>query len=275
MEIEKVLHMKKGVGDNSYAKNSSLQRTIMTQARPIIEESIREVYDTLRPECLMMADMGCSSGPNALLVVSRIIDIIDDATRSSNRQCPQFGVFLNDLPGNDFNALFNLLPSFNQALEEAKGSSFGPCLISGIPKSFYGRVPPHKVLTEVATILKNAGCALEPRDLDLRDCYRDCPEVRKPSVFKLSGPGSPNKKYLSPSSLTPPQASRATLQNYPYHGNCQLWNKIKSGPVLSFRPSAGPRLLSTAARHVEHGVPGILQKHLAYIAFKLKRGIKF
>ncbi|XP_074313357.1 putative jasmonic acid carboxyl methyltransferase 2 [Silene latifolia] len=146
MEVEKVLHMKKGVGDNSYAKNSSLQRTIMTQARPIIEESIREVYDNLRPKCLMMADMGCSSGPNALLVVSRIIDIIDDASRSLNRQCPQFGVFLNDLPGNDFNALFNLLPSFNQALEEAKGSSFGPCLISGIPKSFYGRVFPDNFL---------------------------------------------------------------------------------------------------------------------------------
>ncbi|XP_074314756.1 putative methyltransferase TCM_000168 [Silene latifolia] len=94
----------------------------------------------------MMADMGCSSGPNSLLVVSKINDVIDEASRSINRQCPQFGVFLNDLPGNDFNALFNLLPAFKQDLEEDKGSSFGPCFVSGIPKSFYRRVFPDKFL---------------------------------------------------------------------------------------------------------------------------------
>ncbi|KAK9691057.1 hypothetical protein RND81_09G173100 [Saponaria officinalis] len=146
MEVEKVLYMTKGVGHNSYANNSLLQRTIATQARPVIEESTRELYNTLTPECIMMADMGCSSGPNALVVVSRIIDVIGEASRSINRQCPQFGVFLNDLPGNDFNALFNLLPSFDQAVKEAKGSDFRPCFVSGIPKSFYGRVFPDKFL---------------------------------------------------------------------------------------------------------------------------------
>ncbi|KAH9610126.1 hypothetical protein KSS87_003314 [Heliosperma pusillum] len=146
MEVEKVFHMKKGVGHTSYAKNSQLQKTVTIHARPVIEEGIREVYFTLRPECLMVADMGCSSGPNALLVVSRIIDVIEEASRSINRQCPQFGVFLNDLPGNDFNALFNLLQNFNKELQEAKESSFKPCFVSGIPKSFYRRVFPDKFL---------------------------------------------------------------------------------------------------------------------------------
>ncbi|XP_074313378.1 S-adenosyl-L-methionine:benzoic acid/salicylic acid carboxyl methyltransferase 3-like [Silene latifolia] len=146
MEVEKVFHMKKGVDHTSYARNSLLQRTISSQAGPIIVESARKVYDTLRPECLMMAEMGCSSGPNSLLLVSKIIDVIDEASRSINCQCPQFGVFLNDLPGNDFNTLFNLLPNFNQGLQEAKGSGFRPCFVSGIPKSFYGRVFPDKFL---------------------------------------------------------------------------------------------------------------------------------
>ncbi|XP_074313374.1 putative jasmonic acid carboxyl methyltransferase 2 [Silene latifolia] len=146
MELEKVLHMKKGFDHTSYARNSLFQRIVTTLAGSIIEERIREVYVTLRPKCLMMADMGCSSGPNALQVVSRIIDVIDDASRTINRQCPQFGVFLNDLPGNDFNTLFNLLPSFNQGLQEAEGSSFRPCFVSGIPKSFYGRVFPDNFL---------------------------------------------------------------------------------------------------------------------------------
>ncbi|XP_074313363.1 S-adenosyl-L-methionine:benzoic acid/salicylic acid carboxyl methyltransferase 3-like [Silene latifolia] len=146
MEIEKVLHMNKGVDDTSYATNSLIQRTVTTQAGPIIEESIKEVYTTLRPECFMMADMGCSSGPNAFLLVSRIIDIIDEASWGINRQCPQFGVFLNDLPGNDFNGLFNQLSSFEKDLEEGKGRSFGPCFVSGVAKSFYGRVFPDKFL---------------------------------------------------------------------------------------------------------------------------------
>ncbi|XP_074310476.1 uncharacterized protein LOC141648534 [Silene latifolia] len=144
--------------------------------------------------------------------------------------------------------------------------------------SIHEHVPPHKVLTEVATILKNAGYALEPRDLDLRDCYRACPELKRASVFKLSGPESPNNKYLSPSSLTHrTQGFGAAIPNYPYRGNCPLFNKVKSGPVLSFRLSASePRLLSTVAGHVENGVfSGILQKHMAYIAFRLKKGIKF
>ncbi|KAH9616444.1 hypothetical protein KSS87_009414 [Heliosperma pusillum] len=146
MEVEKVLYMKKGDGHTSYATNSLLQRTVTEQAGPVIEESAREVYVTLRPECLMMADMGCSSGKNALQVVSKIIDVIDKASRNLNQQCPQFGVFLNDLPGNDFNALFNLLPSFIQELDKAKGSSLGPCFVSGTPKSFYGQVFPDKFL---------------------------------------------------------------------------------------------------------------------------------
>ncbi|XP_074313371.1 S-adenosyl-L-methionine:benzoic acid/salicylic acid carboxyl methyltransferase 3-like [Silene latifolia] len=146
MDVENVFHMNKGVNHTSYAKNSLLQRTVTSKARPIIEESARKVYNTLRPECLMMAEMGCSSGPNALQVVSRIIDVIEKASRSINRQCPQFGVFLNDLPGNDFNTMFNLLPNFYKDLQEAKGSSCGPCFVSGIPKSFYGRVFPDKFL---------------------------------------------------------------------------------------------------------------------------------
>ncbi|XP_074314754.1 S-adenosyl-L-methionine:benzoic acid/salicylic acid carboxyl methyltransferase 3-like [Silene latifolia] len=128
------------------AMEATDQRTVTSKAGPIIEESARKVYNSLRPECLMIAEIGCSSGPNALQVVSRIIDVIEEASRSINRQCPQFGVFLNDLPGNDFNTLFNLLPNFNQNLQEAKGRSFGPCFLSGIPKSFYGRVFPDKFL---------------------------------------------------------------------------------------------------------------------------------
>ncbi|XP_074314757.1 putative jasmonic acid carboxyl methyltransferase 1 [Silene latifolia] len=113
----------------------------------------------------MMADMGCSSGPNAFLLVSKIIDVTDEASRSINRQCPQFGVFLNDLPGNDFNTLFNLIPNFNQDLQEAKGSHFGPCFVSGIPKSFYGRVFPDNFLHFVHSSYSIHWLSQVPREL--------------------------------------------------------------------------------------------------------------
>lgn len=119
---------------------------MIAKSRPAIQESIRELYHTLLPESLMIADFGCSSGPNSLLVVSEIIDTIDQERQSLNRKSPMFGVFLNDLPGNDYNAIFNLLPSLYESLQQEKGSDFGPCFVSGTPKSFYGRVFPDQFL---------------------------------------------------------------------------------------------------------------------------------
>ncbi|KMT00412.1 hypothetical protein BVRB_9g217160 [Beta vulgaris subsp. vulgaris] len=119
---------------------------MIAKSRPAIQESIRELYHALLPESLMIADFGCSSGPNSLLVVSEIIDTIDQERQSLNRKSPMFGVFLNDLPGNDYNAIFNLLPSLYESLQQEKGSDFGPCFVSGTPKSFYGRVFPDQFL---------------------------------------------------------------------------------------------------------------------------------
>ncbi|XP_021731558.1 salicylate carboxymethyltransferase-like isoform X2 [Chenopodium quinoa] len=166
MEVENVLHMKEGDGQSSYAKNSLLQRTMINKARPVLQESIRDLYHALQPECLMMADLGCSSGPNSLLVVSEIIDIIDEERQKFDRKCPKFGVFLNDLPGNDFSAIFNLLPSFYQSLKEEKGGDFGPCYVSGTPKSFYGRIFPDQFLHFVHSSYSVHWLSQVPRELE-------------------------------------------------------------------------------------------------------------
>lgn len=115
--------------------------------KPILEESVVGVYYSVTPECLRIADLGCSSGPNTLVVASEIMDIIDAASQClSNHQPPAFQVFLNDLPGNDFNTIFESLPGFYKRLEKEKGSKFGPCFISGMPGSFYGRLFPTNFL---------------------------------------------------------------------------------------------------------------------------------
>ncbi|KAJ7967297.1 Methyltransferase-like protein [Quillaja saponaria] len=142
VETEQILHMNGGEGETSYARNSLLQRKVISEVKPILEESVTKLYNTLFPDCLKVGDLGCSSGPNALLVASEIIDTIDAKSRSLNRQPPTFQIFLNDLPGNDFNTIFKSLPNFYKALENEKGSQFGPCFIAGIPGSFHGRLFP-------------------------------------------------------------------------------------------------------------------------------------
>ncbi|XP_062076792.1 probable caffeine synthase MTL2 [Humulus lupulus] len=149
MEVEQVLHMNGGVGQASYANNSFLQREVISRARQTLKESIREAYcNKALPECLRIADLGCSSGPNTLIVVSDIIDIIEAIScQSSNKiNSPAFQVFLNDLPWNDFNAVFRSLPSFYARLKKEKGDKFGPCFIAAMPGSFYGRLFPNNFM---------------------------------------------------------------------------------------------------------------------------------
>ncbi|XP_042477261.1 probable jasmonic acid carboxyl methyltransferase 2 [Macadamia integrifolia] len=142
MEVQQILHMNGGNGETSYACNSKLQKLVITKAKPVLIESISDLYTTNLPPCLRVADLGCSSGPNALLVISEIIEAIDQICHQLNRNMPEFQVFLNDLPSNDFNTIFKTLPSFHEQLKKEKGEKFGPCSITGLPGSFYDRLFP-------------------------------------------------------------------------------------------------------------------------------------
>ncbi|KAE8008535.1 hypothetical protein FH972_005038 [Carpinus fangiana] len=84
----------------------------MLKAKPILEESIAEVYLSSSPECLKVADFGCSSGPNTLLLIWEMTDTIHAASQGFNRKAPMFQVFLNDLPGNEFQYHFQVFAKF-------------------------------------------------------------------------------------------------------------------------------------------------------------------
>ncbi|KAK7814518.1 3,7-dimethylxanthine N-methyltransferase, partial [Quercus suber] len=90
---------------------------VASMVKPIVEESIEELYQTLFPECLKIADLGCSLGPNALLVVSEIIEILRITSQKLNSPLPSLQAFLNDLPGND-------LTTFQGMIEESKLDNF-------------------------------------------------------------------------------------------------------------------------------------------------------
>ncbi|XP_042486379.1 probable jasmonic acid carboxyl methyltransferase 2 isoform X3 [Macadamia integrifolia] len=142
MEVQQVLHMNGGNGETSYATNSNLQKLVITKAKSMVIGSISDLYTTNFPRCLRIADLGCSSGPNTLLVISEIIEAIVETCHQLKRTTPEFQVFLNDLPSNDFNNIFKTLPAFYKQLKKEKGEKFGLCSITGLPGSFYDRLFP-------------------------------------------------------------------------------------------------------------------------------------
>ncbi|KAK3021250.1 hypothetical protein RJ639_047522, partial [Escallonia herrerae] len=146
MAFENVLQMNAGKGDSSYANNSVPQKTSILKTRPLLDDTIKDMFSDSFLECLEIADLGCSSGPNTLLVVSNIIDTVYDLCHEKNHKTPEFHASLNDLPQNDFNTIFKSLPAFYEKLRKKKGDKLGPCFISGVPGSFYSRLFPSKSL---------------------------------------------------------------------------------------------------------------------------------
>ncbi|CAK9176391.1 JMT [Ilex paraguariensis] len=139
-----VLHMNKGEGEISYAKNSTVQRKIISVANSMVEEAVIDILCKNFPESMGIADLGCSSGSNTLMVIWEIINIVCATSHQTGRSVPELRVSLNDLPGNDFNVLFLSLPSFYNKLKEEKCTGLERCFISGMPGSFYGRLFPSK-----------------------------------------------------------------------------------------------------------------------------------
>ncbi|KAM3345066.1 hypothetical protein P3S68_024775 [Capsicum galapagoense] len=110
MEVTKVLHMNGGIGETSYAKNSLLQEKVILMTKSIKDEAISALCHNLYPiKTIRITDLGCSSGPNTFLTVSQLIQTIDKESKKKGHNSPEFHIFLNDLPNNDFNTIFQSL----------------------------------------------------------------------------------------------------------------------------------------------------------------------
>ncbi|GAB4853253.1 hypothetical protein Ancab_040591 [Ancistrocladus abbreviatus] len=170
MEVEQVLHMKEGTGKASYANNSKFQERATAMVKKILEESIQELYSGEQPEHLMLADLGCSSGPNALTMLAEIIAMVDNTCQSLNLKLPEFQVFLNDLPGNDFNTMFKSLPNLWKKLKKLKErDSEVACFISATPGSFYKRLFPRNCLHLIYSVYAVHWLSQVPRGLEGED----------------------------------------------------------------------------------------------------------
>lgn len=126
---------------------------MIVKAKPVLEDTVKNMFKNGDfPMCFTMADLGCSSGPNTLLSISNVIDIVHNLCKEKNKydEPPEFQVYLNDLPDNDFNSVFKSIPYFLENLKKEKGDKFGNnCYIAGVPGSFYERLFPSNSLNFV------------------------------------------------------------------------------------------------------------------------------
>ncbi|XP_078165910.1 anthranilate O-methyltransferase 3-like [Carex rostrata] len=144
MDVEKVLCMVGGSSETSYASNSTIPRKALLRIRPMLEEALAEIYRNLHPEKMTVADLGCASGPNTLLLLSEVIRIISNQCLKSGQQPPEMQFFLNDLCNNDFNNIFQSLDRIEESVRAEKVTIVVPYFVAGLPGSFYGRLLPRQ-----------------------------------------------------------------------------------------------------------------------------------
>nr|CAD1827223.1 unnamed protein product [Ananas comosus var. bracteatus] len=97
-----------GGGETSYATNCRVQEKAIVETKAIVEEVVGEIYRTLLPKSMVAADLGCSSGPNALLVASEVIETVADQCRKAGCPLPDLQFFLNDLRQTILTTFFDL-----------------------------------------------------------------------------------------------------------------------------------------------------------------------
>ncbi|KAG8059608.1 hypothetical protein GUJ93_ZPchr0002g26410 [Zizania palustris] len=143
--------MSRGDGETSYAANSRLQEKAIMKTRPVLHKAVEELHRSLPLPTgkMVVADLGCSSGPNTLLVVSEVLGTVAINRCGKVPSSPadvQLQFFLNDLPGNDFNVVFQSLELFRKLAVKEMGDALPPYYIAGLPGSFYTRIFPDRTV---------------------------------------------------------------------------------------------------------------------------------
>ncbi|XP_022139710.1 indole-3-acetate O-methyltransferase 1 [Momordica charantia] len=148
MKLERMLSMKGGKGEASYANNSQAQAQHARSMLHLLKETLDGVHLNSPEVPFVVVDLGCSCGSNTIYIVDVIIKHIIKRYEALGADSPEFTAFFSDLPGNDFNTLFQLLPPF---ATYGDGGSMEECLAAdnhrsyfaaGVPGSFYRRLFP-------------------------------------------------------------------------------------------------------------------------------------
>ncbi|ESW14340.1 hypothetical protein PHAVU_008G272800 [Phaseolus vulgaris] len=147
MELERMLSMKGGKGEASYANNSQAQAIHARSMLHLLRETLDRVELVEGREVpFVVVDLGCSCGSNTINVVDVMIKHVMKRYEALGLQPPEFSAFFSDLPSNDFNTLFQLLPplaNHGVSMEEClAANNHRSYFAAGVPGSFYRRLFP-------------------------------------------------------------------------------------------------------------------------------------
>ncbi|CAL5366172.1 unnamed protein product [Camellia sinensis] len=167
MEVKEALFMNRGEGENSYAQNSSFTQKVASMTMPVLENAVETLFskDFHLLQALNVAYLGCATSPNTFTVISMIKRMMEKKCRELNCQTLELQVYLNDLPGNDFNTLFKGLLSkvVGNKCEEVS------CYVMGVPGSFHGRLFPRNSLHLVHSCYSAHWLSQAPKGLTSRE----------------------------------------------------------------------------------------------------------
>ncbi|KAF5180440.1 Indole-3-acetate o-methyltransferase [Thalictrum thalictroides] len=156
MKLENMLSMKGGIGEASYVNNSQAQARHAQSMSHLLEATLDGVQLESPEDPFVVADLGCSCGGNTIYIIDVIIRHITKRYEALGYgEVPEFSAFFSDLPSNDFNTLFQLLPPMSTNIN---GGSMEECLASdghrsyfaaGVPGSFFRRLFPARSINVV------------------------------------------------------------------------------------------------------------------------------
>ncbi|CAO2835860.1 unnamed protein product [Amaranthus hypochondriacus] len=150
MKLENMLCMRGGNDQTSYANNSQAQAQHAKSMLHLLKEALDRVQ--LGPPSMpfVVVDLGCSCGSNTIYIVDVIVNHMAKRYESLGFEPPEFSAFFSDLPSNDFNTLFQLLPNY-YTYDGQDGGTMEDCLAAdkhrsyfaaGVPGTFYRRLFP-------------------------------------------------------------------------------------------------------------------------------------
>ncbi|CAK7326826.1 unnamed protein product [Dovyalis caffra] len=176
-----------GLGTDSYYNHSFFQKIAANVAKDMIDEAITKKLDVKSllssSSTIRLADLGCAVGPNTFDAMQNIIDIIKQKYQSQfpTSPIPEFQVFFNDQPTNDFNTLFKSLPP--------KREYFA----AGVPGSFYGRLFPDSSLHVVYSSYSLHWLSKVPKGLE----DKNSPAWNKGKIHYASAPEEVLRAYAT------------------------------------------------------------------------------
>lgn len=125
-------------GSGAYNRNSRVQAVGLAAAIPYFEEAARACTLAPAAEPMVIADYGVSEGRNSLAPMASAIAVLRQRTARDRA----ISVIHTDLPGNDFNALFQTLAHDPESYARGDAAVFP----SAVGRSFYEQILPSQTV---------------------------------------------------------------------------------------------------------------------------------